>query len=601
IQDALGGKTKSTSGNKAQDGAVIKEKLEALKTYIPPASGEYFLAAGIKFTSFEILNALALLTFSFGERVKLELFGRAFLVQPPIPADLVLKGGEGAESMGNFTYLAKVEIDVDVTMDFDKGILQVFAGIKEGSFVYSPLCTISGSMVFKSWFKGEHAGDFVLVVGGYHKDYKVPKHYPSRDFIDLVTLQFKVNDNLYAKGSLYFALTPACMMAGGEFEAVFHSAIIDASLRIYAHFFISWKPFHYDILIGIEIKIGHITGNDVANQRVTFVLGAELHIWGPDFSGTVKVTLGFISKTITFGSGDKTPPPPITWEEFSDSFLPKKKNILSLSCTKGLLKKLKTADQQDPTKEMDTWLFDNKNLSIGLNTVIPMSQASLFTGGNVAFEQVFGESGVMTKPQRLEASSLQLCQKVGNIGIKTMHLEVGKVYADLYIQILREGETIAADDFIFTPIYQDVPSAMWGDFTKDAEGTSRDRVNQKSLVKGVITGMEVTPGHPPKAGKTHAVPKENLQYNTSIVEQAYFWEEEQRYQPQTMPADQRKTTIIQALTNQDIEKVYEAFRGINDDIEGASLVSMEAFDDLDISALDEEMEAFVDVPQVGIL
>ncbi|MFP4124596.1 MAG: DUF6603 domain-containing protein, partial [Coleofasciculus sp.] len=61
----------------------ITQKLESLKQYIPPATGEIFLAVGIRFTSFKIIDSFALLTIAFGNRLELNLLGISTLIAPP--------------------------------------------------------------------------------------------------------------------------------------------------------------------------------------------------------------------------------------------------------------------------------------------------------------------------------------------------------------------------------------------------------------------------------------------------------------------------------------------------------------------------------------
>ena len=46
------------------------------------------------------------------------------------------------------------------------------------SFLYAGLCRITGGFAFYLWFEGEHEGDFVVSVGGYHPRFKKPDHYP---------------------------------------------------------------------------------------------------------------------------------------------------------------------------------------------------------------------------------------------------------------------------------------------------------------------------------------------------------------------------------------------------------------------------------------
>ncbi len=49
----------------------------------PPTSGQYWIAAGIYFSSFKLIETFALLTVQFGARLEIALLGVATLQQPP--------------------------------------------------------------------------------------------------------------------------------------------------------------------------------------------------------------------------------------------------------------------------------------------------------------------------------------------------------------------------------------------------------------------------------------------------------------------------------------------------------------------------------------
>lgn len=60
-------------------------------------------------------------------------------------------------------------------------------------------------------------------------------------------------DSLQLKGDLYFALTPAAVMAGGHLEVTFHDGSIRAWLRAGADFLMMWKPYHYDVWMYVDV------------------------------------------------------------------------------------------------------------------------------------------------------------------------------------------------------------------------------------------------------------------------------------------------------------------------------------------------------------
>src|SRR6185312_12399099 len=122
-------------------------------------------------------------------------------------------------------------------------------------------------------------------------------------------------DTLSLRGEVYFALTPAAVMAGGYLQAEWQSGKIRAWFKAGVDFLIAWKPYHYDARAYIDIGI-EITFEFFGTQRWTLDIGADLHIWGPDFAGEATIHLWIISFTINFGNQDQNKQPTIAWAEF---------------------------------------------------------------------------------------------------------------------------------------------------------------------------------------------------------------------------------------------------------------------------------------------
>jgi hypothetical protein len=275
------------------------DELRKLHEVVSPELGEYFLAVGVKFNSFRLLHGHALLVVSVGKDFEIDLIGTADFVSPPdLPA--------------NMPALARVRLDLLARIVPREGLVAVEARLDPLSYVYGPLCHLSGGFAFYAWTAGTLRGDFVLSVGGYHPQYqdRKPAHYPA---VPRVELSYQVSPEVYLKGDAYFALTPATMMAGGGL----HAQLVDGSLRAWADFtvdfWIDWEPYHYDarlhIGIGAEWKCFHTSA------------AADLHVWGPDFSGTAHVEWCVFSFDFAFGPQSAMVPRPITMQKFKQSFL----------------------------------------------------------------------------------------------------------------------------------------------------------------------------------------------------------------------------------------------------------------------------------------
>ena len=202
----------------AQTKGYLSSKMAAMQQYIPPQVGEYFLAAGIQFTSFDLLNSFVLLIVQFGDHFEVDLVGISTLLSPPN----VTK-----------TPMAEAQLLLRATVIPDEGYVLVQAQLTHDSYIFSRDCHLTGGFAFASWFKGEHNGDFVVSLGGYHPDFKVPSHYPR---VPRVGFNWTISPKLQVKGGGYYALVPHAVMAGGFLDAVYKTDRVRAWFKLKADF-----------------------------------------------------------------------------------------------------------------------------------------------------------------------------------------------------------------------------------------------------------------------------------------------------------------------------------------------------------------------------
>lgn len=298
---ALGGKNGNPPTN--------TEALSALgTTIVPPQLGSYWLAAGIKFTSFELIDSQAMLVVQFGTDFMIGLLGLSGLVLPKSGTPYV-----GAQMAFTVTYRVST------------GLLAMEAVLTPNSYVLSRDCRLTGGMAFYVWFKdqadtGASAGEFVFTLGGYSNKFNKPAYFPDEPRLGF---SWTVGD-VSIKGGAYFALTPSAVMAGGSLEAVYKSGELRAWFNAWADFLIMWKPFHFYITVGINVGASY-TVHFIWTTTFKVELGAELELWGPQTAGSVKVKWWVISFTVKFGDQNvsKQGPRTIDWPQFKEYFLPK--------------------------------------------------------------------------------------------------------------------------------------------------------------------------------------------------------------------------------------------------------------------------------------
>src|SRR5690606_24734835 len=130
------------------------------------------------------------------------------------------------------------------------------------------------------------------------------------------------NDNISVKGEAYFALTPSCMMAGAKLNLMFELGKLKAWFFAGADFILKWKPFFYQARVQVSVGASYRISIFGIGKTFKIELGADLSIWGPEFSGKVHIDWYIISFTIGFGAKSPNEPKPIEWEEFANSFIP---------------------------------------------------------------------------------------------------------------------------------------------------------------------------------------------------------------------------------------------------------------------------------------
>jgi len=284
----------------------LRDISQKLGDYMSPAAGNFWIAAGVKFTSFGQIDSFALLSVSFGTQFQIALLGLSKIQIPKPPAAVI----------------AYAELAIKAVFTPESGLLSFEARLTENSYVLRKDFKLRGGFAFYSWFAGEHEGDFVVSLGGYHPRFLVPAHYPRPD---LVEFYCKTGD-VTIQGRCYFALCPAAVMAGGGLSMVYQSGGIKAWFVAYADFLVQWKPLHYDIAIGISVGVALSLTIGIIRINLSVELSASVNLYGPPLGGEATISLYIITFTVRFGE-DRQIPPPLAWESsdpeksFAKSFL----------------------------------------------------------------------------------------------------------------------------------------------------------------------------------------------------------------------------------------------------------------------------------------
>ena len=300
----------------------FNQAMAEMKDCIYESKGEYFIAAGIRFTTYELLHTFALAIVAFGKEFQVQLLGLSSISLPP-------------KSPYPFLY---AELAIKAVIAPSKGFFSFEAALTSASYLFSKDCRLTGGFAFYLWFSGEHRGDFVMTLGGYHPKFQKPSHYPS---VDRVGISWKIGNNLSLQGQGYFAVTSTAIMAGGAISFLFEMGNLKAWFSANADFLISWAPFYYDVDIGVSVGVSYTLKILFARVRLKVELGARLHLFGPEFAGSVYISWHIISFTIQFGN--KSPKPaPLSYTEFKNKFL---NDPLKLQVADGLQGEYKNGNE----------------------------------------------------------------------------------------------------------------------------------------------------------------------------------------------------------------------------------------------------------------
>ncbi|PAX59976.1 hypothetical protein CK510_04265 [Brunnivagina elsteri CCALA 953] len=460
-----------TSGSKLDQAARLTGELAKLRDYIPPETGQIFLAIGVKFTSFKLIDAFVLLTVAFGHRFELNILGLATLIAPP-------------EVGAGIPPVAQVQLALKASFLPAEGFLGIIAQLTPNSYILSQACHLTGGFAFYSWFApSEHEGDFVLTLGGYHPLFKVPSHYPK---VPPLGLNWQVSPELYIKADAYFALTPSSLMVGANLQATWNSGPLKAWFNAKADFIIAWKPYYYDISIYVNMGVSY-TFHLFGTHHITVELGADLHIWGPEFTGIAHIHLWIVSFDVRFGNSAAQAPTPIDWKTFKNSFLPADSDICSIAVKEGLVRKVNQDDK------LDLGIINPKNFCLVTNSVIPIKTCNVD----------LNTQGINTQ-----------------FGIGSMAITSDQLTSTLTIsiKIKIDGILISVEnEFTFSPLTKKVPVALWGE-------SLTPNLNGNQFVENTLAGFEIKPKNSHKPGETHPIDRSELQFSTDSINNAYQWQ-----------------------------------------------------------------------------
>ncbi|MFJ5592650.1 DUF6603 domain-containing protein [Streptomyces noursei] len=430
--------------------AVLDTLATGAEPWITPAGGgedPLWITAGLGFTIAERLDGRAMLVLQTGQDLTFALLGIAGMRFPKEP--------------GRRRY-ANVELGLEAVLKPRAGELTLAAQLTPNSFLLDENCRLRGGVAFKTWFgPSTHKGDFVVTLGGYHRNYKRPDHYPT---VPRLGFDWDLSGKVTVSGEAYFALTPAAVMAGGGLDVRFSSGALHAWLTARVDALIQWKPFYFDV--GLHVSVGVQARIKIWFVKITITVevGVALRVWGPPTGGEARIKLWFVSFTIGFGRGRDADTHALDWPGFR-TMLPPRENTLRLLPLTGLLPE---APGADGTRGADAaWQVATSGFSFATDSAMPITEVYLAAGGGSAVET---GSRVDIRP-------------MDRRGLTSVHR----------VWITLEGETVDLQDWARTASTTSVPKALWGSGDDDPLDGGDELVGDQ--LTGIALASPATPDY----------------------------------------------------------------------------------------------------------
>lgn len=414
---------------------VLLHGLDGSTPWITHEIGQYWLAIGVQFTSFEIISTNALIIAEFGKRLLIALLG---LSRARFPME------------GNVTY-ARIELQIEILFDPQEGIFALLAELSPNSYLLDPSCRLRGGFAFYMWFPpSPHPYDFVITLGGYHPSFDPAPWYPE---VPRVGFTWSLDSSISITGSAYFALTPAAAMAGGELSVTYQQGDLKAWFRAWANMLLYWNPFHFRIDIGVSIGASYRLDLGLTTVTLEAELGANLVLWGPPTGGKATVHWYVISFTVEFGAPESLNPNPLTWPQFQAQ-LPAPSDIVKIIPGNGLAASGNTDLSKEP------WTVRPAGFEFSVASTIPSQK--------LLVKKLQGTSELQSG-NRINIRPMQVTELESSLTIA-----VTETINNQPVQQLQNWTVTAG--------LQNVPKAMWGTGPRDQIDPGDDQLVANQLI-----------------------------------------------------------------------------------------------------------------------
>ncbi|KAJ9607108.1 hypothetical protein H2200_008180 [Cladophialophora chaetospira] len=451
---------------------VLDQMLAGTPPYVQSKQDSCWVCAGMTITCFDCITLTAVLMFDVntspqGGLDMALLADGVFQMEPLAPADACL---------------FYIELLIKVELNFIDGYIAADATLAPASHVYVPEARLTGSGSFYSWFApNSHAGDWVVSVGGYHRAYAIPSHYPQPARLGL---NFTVGDNIQIIGTGYIAVTPKCAMAGGTLHMSLSVGPVDAYCDLALDVFVNFKPFYFVASISLSVGVDCDIDLLFIHFHVSIHIGSDLTVWGPkSFGGLAHVDFWFFGFDIHFGGGrntggaasladfykmvmtpgPKSDPPPTDGKSAGNPYMAQHK----YSIEAGIFPVKPDPDPSpDPTKQPafpDTgansdWIVQAGTLQFRIDCDFALSSAKIINS-----ETDDTKNLIMPDPKKKQKP----LDPIFSVPMRNTLEQTIKSWIEIRVYSTEGGVDVLQDNFRAELVMKSAAAAMWSQYNKD--------------------------------------------------------------------------------------------------------------------------------------
>jgi large repetitive protein len=453
-----------------------------IRDQIPARRGSFWLAAGLRGTSFVVVHVTAIIYVALDRGLEIGILGVARMALP-----------------SDETALASIELALKVRFSTAESLFSIQAQLTSNSYLLSSDCQLTGGFAYFMWFA---RSQFLLTMGGYHPAFHKEPEYPD---VPRLGYHWSFLGVVNLKGESYFALTNSCVMAGTRMEATYGPDWLQVWFTAYCDFLLSWDPFYYDIGVGISVGARfqiEICFFGCVDIDISVSIGATLHVLGPPFHGEVTVDLAVASVTIPFGPSPNPNKQPIPWSDFVQKYLhadqPGNEAVVAHVLT-GLLPPEPAGGQPSPGTQDQPWKLATE-WSFQTETRMPAMSFSAQTefdrGDGEWATRVFGHFGTLQAIYLFDIAPMlvdQAHQQVGSNHKMQIAVRDPNNSSSWITMVPADGPILPEDDrlilhnerFRLEPIFSQVSEATY-------HLLPHDDVPAAARTLPALTGMKLT-------------------------------------------------------------------------------------------------------------